>query len=338
MTKDIKLCMATNAIHTKLLDEVPRRSGLYQWMDVFPDSEMVLFNRHRDFEAFDVVLVNACMGDISAIPVLVDLLKDSSTKLVVCNDYAVEMWQGYFMQHPWELARSLRGADAYFATEWCSANALKAFIPDEKIQCTPHPANPQLIRDTRDKVLKDLKKQNVEEGVGDVPPQKDIVSVFYHRYDNQTVNPWIVTKDCGWMTSLVGYIHGDKADKKNWITTSLYDRLVAYGSHEDHIKSLIQSKIAYEPSTLHTWGRSVVECAALGLPCFGSNRNAALNHLYPELAFDPFDLYGQRKILGRLVDSEKFRDEMGGLAVEKAEYYNIENSRERFLKVLENGT
>ena len=323
----LKVCMTTGKIHDILLTERPRRSGLYQWPNCFKKSESNLYNKARDYEKFDVVMVNICAGDVALVPPLVERFKNSDTKVVVCNDYAIELYS-WFPQHMWDVVNSIKGADMYFGTEPMSANMLASILPKgSPVYTMPHPADTVELKSRAKKIRKNEKYA-----------QQDLTGVFYHRYDNQTITPWAVTKDLPYQSVLLGYMSGEKGDKNNWKTTNMFDRLVAYGGHDEHYKALAQTRIGYDPTQFHTWGRSVVEAACLKMPCIGSDRTYSMKALYPEYAHNPSDVKAIKQDLVNFIANPDLRVDAAERAYGQVDMYSLENAAKKFTVALEDAT
>jgi len=117
------------------LDEVPRRSGMYNWMFLFK-GEMVPINEvSKDYlEKFDVVQVNLSPVDQVLVPEVRRILgNNSSTLLIANNDYVCEAW-GKWGTHPLYYHQVQEVADAVFGTEPYQTSQLR-----DDAYCIPHP-------------------------------------------------------------------------------------------------------------------------------------------------------------------------------------------------------
>jgi hypothetical protein len=75
--------------------------------------------------------------------------------------------------------------------------------------------------------------------------------------------------------------------------------------------------------------------AAIGVPMVGSDRIESMRRCYPFTSHDPTDTKAMVNSLKKVLTDEKFRQKVIDYAKEACEYYNYKNSRERFLKALE---
>lgn len=310
--KDIKYLLVTNYIHQQLLEEELTRTGLYQWINVF-NGEVKYPRDVVDFNDYDIVQVNMSAQDIQEAANIRELIgEDSKTKIVLNNDYTTEMW-GRSFGNPETMRREIAPADMIFGTEYFQVTALTE-VSNRKVFIIPHPADV--------KRLKNLPEI----------PKKDIISTIWRRYDNHAYIPSLAVRDHGLTTQLIGY---DKSiDNKVWLTTTLYDYVMAGTNYFDYCDQMRESLIVYDPFTYHSYNRGVVDCAAMGVPVVGSNRTQSVNVCYPFTKVDPFDVTGARKMIEKLLTDEAFYDKVVKYARETAEYYNHKNSMEKYLMAL----
>jgi len=307
----VKYCMLTSCKLTTLVIEEPRRSGLYKWLDVF-NSDAEIYRERMDLEAYDVIHINLSGGDLGFIPPVVEELENSSTQVVVSNDYSLEMWQNKIPYNPHMLVRALRGVDWFFGTEPMTANFLANLTKRKEVYTIPHPVDVKFLKSRPEKV------------------EAERISILYHRYDNQILVPWMVTNDAGMDVWLLGY-QGSRFDNHNAFTQTLFGGIKKHKKWVDHLNLIEGSKMVYEPTTYFTWSRSITECAALGKLAFGSDRGYAMKRCYPETCCDPYDTTGLRKIMFKLKSDKNFADEVREQALEQSEYYDVSKAKERFL-------
>ena len=311
--KDIKYLYVTNYIHRQLLEEEITRTGLYQWLNVF-NGEIHYPREVLDYEKYDIVQVNMSTQDIHLVGNIHEQLgKNSQTKLVVNNDYTTELW-GRSFDFPSTIKREISGADMLFGTEYFMTSAVSE-LAGRKCYVIPHPAD-----------IKRLKSLPTK-------PVKNLITSIWRRYDNFSYVPYLVVRNQGLTTQLIGY---DKSiDPKVFLTTALYDYVLQGTNYFEFCNQLRESKVVYDPFTLHSYSRAGVDCAALGVPVVGSNRNQSINNCYPFTSIDPYDVTNGRKLIRKILDDEQFRQKVVDTAREKSEFYNHINSRERYLTALD---
>ena len=308
-SKDIKYLLVTNFIHEQLLKEELARTGLYQWINVF-DGEVKYPRDVSDYSDYDIVQVNLSAQDIPLIGDIRKALgKDSKTKLVVNNDYTTEIWGSSF-RSPATLGREISYADMLFGTEYYQTTALSE-LSGRQCFVIPHPS--------------DIKRLKLLEPV----KQKNMLTTIWRRYDKFVYIPHLATRNHGMSTQLIGY---DKAiDNNTWLTTTLFDYVFQGTNCFDFWKQMRESKILYDPFTYHSYNRSIVECAAFGIPVVGSNRTQSVNMCYPFTKVDPYDVLKARQLIDKLLNDKEFYKKVVDYAKEASEYYNQLNSKERYL-------
>ena len=310
--KDVKYVLITNYIHHQLLEEEITRTGLYQWINVF-NGEVRTPRDVLDYNQYDIVQVNMSTQDIQEVANIREKIgKDSKTKLVVNNDYTTEMWGNAFGS-PSTMAREISHADMIFGTEYYQVTALTE-LTGKKVFIIPHPADVRRL-----KALPQI-------------PKKDIISTIWRRYDKHSYIPSLATRNHGLTTQLIGF---DKnQDPKTWLTTTLYDYVFAGTNYFDYCDQMRESSIVYDPFTYHSFNRGAIDCAAMGVPLVGSNRTQSVNVCYPFTKVDPYDVSGARKLIQQLLTDDAFYKKVIDHAAKSVEYYNHENSMEKYLMAL----
>lgn len=311
-SKDIKYLYVTNYIHQQLLDEELARTGLYQWLNVF-NGEVKFPRDVQDYSKYDIVQVNMSAQDIHLVGKIRDELgPKSDTKLVLNNDYTTEVW-GLSFSYPSTIAREIVNADLLFGTEYFQTTALSE-LSGRKCYICPHPA--------------DIKRLKSLAPI----PKKDVISTIWRRYDNFSYVPSLAVRNQGLTTQLIGY--DQKIDKQVYLTTTLYDYVFAGTNYFDFCDQLRESQIVYDPFTLHSYSRTTIDTAALGVPVVGSNRTQSVNVCYPHTMIDPYDVTKSRQLIRKLLDDKEFREMVIETAKNNCEFYNHENSKDRYLSAL----
>jgi len=307
----MKYLTVTNWFDKNALPKIKHKTGFYQWLQVF-DGDIEVFSRVEDFEKYDVVHINMTGGDANLIPEVRKIIgNSSSTKIVACTDYAIELWQQRY-GHPFLLRHMTDSADVVIATEYCLASALAALL-ERKVYRIPHPADLDYLR----KIEKAPKK---------------VAGVMYHRYDDQIYSPYIALKGMGYTPALLGYI---RKESKHWgVISSLFPNIIEYCEYEDIVKHMAKCSFLYEPTTIHTYGRVSVEAAAMGIPCIGSMFSEAQRNLFPKLTSDPYNFTKIRAAIDLLAD-EKVKSEILEVAEKGVGFYSRDVCRESFKKTLE---
>jgi len=312
-SSEIKYLLVTNYIHQQLLEEELARTGLYQWINVF-NGEVRKPRDVVNYNDYDIVQVNMSAQDVNLVSTIREQLgEDSKTKLVLNNDYTTEIW-GMTFDFPETLGREISKADMLFGTEYFQTTALSE-VSRRKCYVIPHPCDVK-----RFKHLPSL-------------PIKNLITTIWRRYDNFAYIPSLAVRNHGLTTQLIGY--DDKKDPKTFLTTTLYDYVFAGTNCFEFNDQLRESLIVYNPFTFHSYDRTTVECAAMGVAVVGSSRTQSMNVCYPHTVCDPYDVKAARDLIDKLLTDTEFYKKVVATARIKAEFYNHENSKERYLLALD---
>ncbi len=310
--KEIKYLYVTNYIHKQLLDEDLTRTGLYQWINVF-NGEVKYPRDVINYNDYDIVHINMAPQDVHLIyKVRQEIGDNSKTKLVVNNDFTSEMWASSY-DFPHTLEAILKYPDMIFGTEYFQVSALSE-LAHRKVYIIPHPADVRRL-----KALTPL-------------PKKPIISTIWRRYDRFAYVPSLVVRNHGLTTQLIGY--DKEKDNRFFMTSTLYDYVLAGTNFFEFCDQLRESKIVYDPFTFHSYSRTTVDTAAMGVAVVGSDRTQSMKICYPYTCVDPYDVSRARQLIRRLLEDEDFYELVVKTAKEKVEFYNHQNSRERFLVAL----
>jgi hypothetical protein len=311
-SKDIKYLYITGYIHQQLLEEELARTGLYQWINIF-DGEIKYPRDVVNYNDYDIVHINMSGQDLHLVgDVRAKIGDNSKTKLIVNNDYTTEMWQNAF-DFPTTVEREISYADMVFGTEYYQVTALSE-LTGRRCYVIPHSCDIKRL-----KTLPEVKKKN-------------IISTVWRRYDNFYMIPSLAVRNQGMTTRLIGY---DKnVDKKSFIATTLFDYVTAGTNYFEYTEQMRESKIVYNPFTFHSFDRGTIDCAAMGVAVVGSNRTQSMGVCYPHTICDPYDVTKARELIKKLNTDSEFYDLVVKTALEKCEFYNHENSKERFLMSL----
>ncbi len=60
-----------------------------------------------------------------------------------------------------------------------------------------------------------------------------------------------------------------------------------------------------------------------------------MNKCYPYTAIDPYDITKSRELIQKIIKDDDFKQKVIDTARENVDYYNYKNSKERFVKALE---
>jgi glycosyltransferase involved in cell wall biosynthesis len=156
--------------------------------------------------------------------------------------------------------------------------------------------------------------------------------VIYHRYDGRGnwLMPYMAVRDLELRRILLGWV-GDVSDQP----LLLYNDVIGRVEFDEILPIVGQMSVCCDPFPYCAYGRFPIECAALGVPCITSDRVATGSILYPTCTVDPYDVRGIRARVIRLFSDIEFWEATAAYAYEHATFYNLEQSRHRFLTALE---
>jgi len=311
--KYLTCCNKITPSMSSCIEEVPRRGGFYNWMFLFR-GDISTYDAVDDFEKYDVVHVNGAPSD----QILVSEIRrkigwNSDTKIVFNNDHVCEIWEG-FRLHPLHYIQAQRQADMVFGTEpYQTSNMIDGAF------CMPHPHWVHM--------LKRIGKPVTQESIG----------LLYHWWESKSYLPgiWLYKlKDQGLNFHSRLYAHMPKEDK-NTFTKQLYDELISGLEYPKFIKEFSKNKVVMDYTGYHTYGRTSVDMAAIGVPMVGSNRIESMRRCFPQIAHDPCDGKAMVESIKKLWKVDRFYHEVIDYAAQAVEYYNYKNSKERFMAALE---
>lgn len=316
MTKIKYLCVCNKLTQAMAdcLDEVPRRGGFFNWLYLFK-GDIMSYNDVEDFEKYDVVHLNGAPPDQVLVPEIRRILgNNSDTKLVFNNDHVTEVWEGWNM-HYLQYWEAQRAADMVFGTEPYQVSNLI-----EGAYCIPHP---HWIH-----MLKRIGRPKIENSIGHL----------YHWWEGRTMLPSIISyklREKGIKHRSRLYAYMNTYDKNPKWTKALYDDLIKPMDYPKFIEQFIENKVVTDFCGYHTYGRTSVDMAAIGVPMVGSNRIESMNRCFPQLAYDPYDTKSNVESIKKLWTNERLYDEVVEYAEHAVNYYNYKNARERFMSALE---
>jgi hypothetical protein len=292
-------------------------SGLWQWSIAFDRNgsggDVQLIRRKEELEEFDIIHVNMTGGNFALLHMIRDELGDSSdTKIVTNIDFDVGNWGRNFI-YPTILEKALRCADMVFHVESRGASVLEHVL-DESIPVLPHPVDVNGI-DSYKRADRD-----------------PMIGIIHHRYYPDPTTPYWATRDLPLNLVLMGYTKG------NVPTLSMYDQTIAHTTFKAMIENMSKAKFGLDLFHGYNYGRTVIEFAALAVPCVCSDTIDAGHRLFPDLVVNPFDVKKVHKLFDDLIKNDDEYVEVFTQAYEKASFYSHKNCYNRFINALEETT
>lgn len=287
-------------------------SGLWQWHLAFDKfgkkGDVRLLRRKEELEEYDIIHINMTAGNLALPDMVRDELGDSSdTKLVVNIDFDVMQW-GVNWVYPTILMKTVDCADMIFHVESTGADVL-THVLGRKVHTLPHPV---------DVVGLDRYKKSEREPT---------ITTMWHRYIPDCTLPYFVQKDIPLYRVLLG--HSGKVP-----THSMYDFVYKHSPFVETIETMSRSSFGCDLYPGRSYGRSVIEFAALAVPCVCSNTIEASRRCFPELSVYPFDVAGANKKFKSIIDSSEKLVDVFTYAYDAVKYYSQENCYNRMVEAI----
>lgn len=111
------------------------------------------------------------------------------------------------------------------------------------------------------------------------------------------------------------------------IEVSFAGKLSQYNFH----RLLGNSWVHIYPTRWIGSAREQIACAAVGTPCIGSDKSHTQKRLFPGLATDIYDVEKMTKLASMLYEDKGFYREVTEYAWNNLSFYNLKNTKERFI-------
>jgi len=308
----MKYALVTKHIWKDLLGDQLIKQGLYQWRQIFK-GDVLDFNQvtKDQLEQYDIVHVNLCTNDVPVAITLGSVLKNTSVKLIVNVDYAVEMWDRMFTNVR-QFLYALKSADFIFAVEPLQKQVLELLM-GTPIDLIPHPVDTKRLKEWC------------------LPKDKryDFILTMYHRYDMQKLVPSMISRVAKTLQPIAVGVADEPLPKELYIMSG---GMLAY---YDYLRLLRICKIGVEYYSVHSHGRFASECACLKVPLVSTNFSYNSVKFYPYTTKSPSDISSMALTIKRLYEDEAFYDKVIHTAYKRVEEHNWENSKKRLLSRLE---
>ncbi len=322
MSTKLKYCLIGDTLDGDVVNANkgrPQLSGLFLWSKAFEmygsKGNISTIWRKEDLEEYDIVHVNYTPSNIQ-LPSIIkqELGNSSSTKLIVNIDLDVRYWGFNWSYYLNILTNELRLADAVFHVEPVGAGILEHMI-DRKVSILPHPVDVTNIYNY-------MRKE-----------REPIIGTIFHRYFPNTIIPFTAQKNIQLRRVLFAF---RPVEKKTVVANAgMFDQILTTRSFIDNLNEVSKCAIGCDLYEGFTYGRSIIELAALGVPTVCSSTISASGKLFPFTSVDPFDIKGAERLFIRLSEDEQFANDVIIHANKQCSQYSIKNSYTRFMEMLE---
>lgn len=322
MAPKLKYCLIGDDRGPNVIDpkkENAQLSGLYLWSRTFEvhgsGGEIRPLWRREELEDFDIIHVNYTPSNTQLPTVLrQELGENSSTKIVINVDLDVRYWGVNWPRYITLMINEIKMADVVFHVEPKGAEILEHII-EKKVNVLEHPVDVSNIYDY-------MKKD-----------REPIIGTIFHRYFPNTIIPYTTQKKVPLRRVLFGF---QQINRKNIVANAgMFDQIIPIQPFRENINEMSKCLIGCDLYEGFTFGRTVVELAALGVPTVCSSTMAASNKLFPFTSVDPYDVYGAEKLFFKLYNDEEFCNEVITYANQNCSQYSIKNSYTKFIEMME---
>jgi len=312
--------------------------GSYEWykaVDSYPgcsgEIRHVQEVANTEFSRYDIIHINLADVTTELIVTIKDLIKGSSTKLIVNLDYAVEMVDSISgWRHDWSrFFKAFKCADFVFAQSEYQQSFLQTIWKHvlnrrEKVPFIQHPVNTVGLKNLYVKPEERL----------------DIVAVHYHRYDAHLIIPAIIAR--GGKIRTVGRFQDLKIEVPTvlfgfgepTVDMTLFNYVSCRHEWEKYIYVLSHCTVAVSYYTLHSQDRPLSECACLGIPAVATTCSVFGRKLFPHTTFPPQNIEAMINTMQKLKQDENFWNYVKDHAWERVENYGRKPSVERLFNAM----
>lgn len=310
----------------KIHGEQGDSTSFLNWVDVWRGTHLSFETlRSEDnsyLKEFDVVMMSGHPHYIEDLIRIANMLKDSDAISMFWPEGSVQLYDASIDRFDPKYYEAWNACDIVSIAEEDKASYYQSFIRSEAIVRFIHvPLS-----------------QEMESGRFLVPwRRKQRYIVVYG--DNNPNHP-MVAAACAEKLKLPVFgvaIDKGKADGIKQVFPELQVRYATKLSQNLFLRYLGLSVVHFYPTEWIGTARQQIACAVAGTPCIGNHDCHTQRRLYPpELAFDIYDVDGMAAaadaLLGQSVENyEKVVRE----AFEKAQFYNLQNTKNRFLIAVE---
>ena len=321
MTKKLSYMLYSGKMSDDVYTMVP---GLFQWSVAFEKfgkggTLSADINRHS-LENYDVVHVNYTPRNDSYIAAIRNALGEKSdTKIIANVDYAVGMWNS---MDPHIMKAMLEKADMIFHVEPVGAGRIRSLVKDEmkkNVFTIPHPVN-----------TTEIQKMASED-------REPVIACQYHRYLDSWQDYWWGLKEIRetymeYKVILMNYTAPEK--RSNVPIVCMFDEVVGRMKYFEYLKLLSHVMINIDITPDYTYGRGVVDAAALGVPTIGSRTIEAANRLFSTTSVVARDDKKLNELCIELILDIGLQESVANAAMRDCHFYSLENSYNRMVNAI----
>jgi hypothetical protein len=144
-----------------------------------------------------------------------------------------------------------------------------------------------------------------------------------------------IRKEYAMKIILMNYSKQERKQNGRVPIVCMFNEIAERMPYPNYINYLSQTLINIDVTYDFTYGRGMVDAAALKVPTIGSKTIEAQHKLWPELAITPGKDWEMEAVTARLLGDDDWREEMAQQGYERCDIYSLENSYMKMVKILE---
>lgn len=310
-------------------DEVDYRlfmPGLFQWPAAFELygrlGEMKAHIQKEELERHDIVHVNYTPTNSTYLSALRNELGNNSSVVLAANvDFALMMWNRI---DPLVMIDQLKKADFIFHVESYGAARLRNLL-DRNVYTIPHPSNTEELK--------------MGARSGGKPNRLPIITCQYHRYEDTWADYFYglqkIRSEYDIEIILMNYESPKGEIGPKVPVIAMFNQLNLKYAYRDYVRFLANAMINVDITYDFTYGRGLIDAAALGIPTVGSNTIEAQRKIWPDLAIRPGGDNQMYSTVKRLIDSDDSWEKYSKDGMDGCNEYSLENSYNKMVEALE---
>ncbi len=319
----LKYCLIGDDTGDKHVDptkDEAQLSGLFLWSRAFnlygKSGEIRPIWRKNDLEKYDIIHINYTPSNIQ-LPTIIrnELGVNSSTKLVINIDMDVHYWGVNFSHQITNVMNELKMADVLFHVEPMGADVL-GHILDRKVNTLQHPVDVTNI-------FNYMKKE-----------RQPVIGTIFHRYFPNTIIPFAAQKNIPLRRILFGFTQ-EKKEKRLVSNAGMFDQILQFQQFKDNLDEMSKCLMACDLYEGYTYGRTLIELAALGVPTVCSSTISSAKTIFPFTSVDPFNVREAERIFIKLYEDGEFCDRVILHANKHCSQYSLKNAYKGFIEMIE---
>lgn len=276
-----------------------------------------LMHENRAFlKDFDVVMFSGHPSHIEDIITMARELKDSGAVTVFYPEGSAQLYENSIRNFQPKVFEAWRACDILSIAEEDKQGYYEKFVTKETlvrfihVPSTPAMSLGRFFIPRRDKVT------NVVV-YGDNNPNHPLIAMAAAREIDQAV----VAVECG----------GAPQDMMATLPGLRIIHSMGKVSQNAMLRLLGRTALHFYPTEWFGTARQVISCAAAGTPCIGPQQSHTQMRLFPALAVKShWDVDGMVAHAKELISNENFYNLISKRAFEESQFYNVENSKQRF--------